>query len=120
MILPPWVATYRKALVLAAVATASGAVAWQANGWRLGKQLAEQQAAANAATMKRQSTSLTDWQRADHQLAQVVLDAKAKLRAQRLANKALVDQVRLATPQAPEYACRAIPLPETYLEKFRK
>lgn len=119
MILPAWVTAYRKALVLSAVAVTAGGAAWTAQGWRMGKQLAQVQTASQAANVRRQAVVIQDWNQAAIDVAAQLRLSKDKLRAQRLANAAMLAKVRLASPQGPEYACRSLPLPASYLEKFR-
>jgi hypothetical protein len=112
---------YRKALVLAAVAAAGASGAWAVQGWRMGKQLAEQKATYQARDIRRTNVALEDWHKAGHQAAQEVLDAKAKLRIQRQANAALLAKLQAARAQlGPDFACMDKPLPESYLETFRK
>ncbi len=118
--MPVWITTYRKALVLAAVATAAGSAAWTVQGWRMGKALAQQDAQHQAATVRRTNVAIADWNKAAVDVAEALRLSKAKLASERLANKRALDALRLAQPQDSSYACRRLPLPDNYLETFRK
>lgn len=112
---------YTKVLIAAGIAAASASSAWAVQGWRMGQKLAEQQAAHQTKDIRRQAVALTEWNQAAHKSAQELMDAKAKLRAQRLANASLLAKVQEQAAQlGPEFACMDTPLPEAYLERFRK
>lgn len=111
---------YRKAIVLAAVAVGSAGAAWTAQGWRMGKQLAEQKAAHTAANVRRQAVALDAWHKAAIDAGQAAWEARETLRRERLANSVALKRLREQQPLNPEYACRMLPLPESYLEVFRK
>lgn len=110
---------YRKAIVLAAVAVGSAGAAWTAQGWRMGKQLAELKAAHTAAQVHRQAIALDDWHKAAVTAGQRAWDAQETLRKERLANSVALRRLREQQPADPEFACRMKPLPENYLEAFR-
>jgi hypothetical protein len=120
MILPPWVSTYRKALVLAGTAVAAGATAWTVQGWRKDKAMAEVQLDHSQAEVRRSYAATSQWIKATDDLAEATKAAQAKLEAARRANAALVKASVQATPKGPEWACRDKALPEDYLETFRK
>lgn len=111
---------YRNTLILAAVAAASAGAAWQAQGWRLGRQMAKAEAAHSQADVRRGNLANKAWADATKGAMDTLRRSKAALAAQRLANAELLRQVQLAQPKDPAYACRALPLPDTYLEQFRK
>lgn len=106
-------ARYAKAIAVAAAAAgifSSGALI---EHWRGGKKFAEYKLTRATALNERQQKAMTDGLTA-------VLSLHDELRKARKANAALVKASALAAPAAPEYACRDKPLPETFLETFRK
>jgi hypothetical protein len=111
---------YRKALVLAAVAVGAGGAAWTVNGWRLGKELAEVKASQQAANASRSRVYAEQRDKALGEMVDQVLEGRRTLAAVRAANARKLAELRAAQPAGAEYACRQLPLPDTYLEKFRK
>jgi hypothetical protein len=117
--LGPLVNRYKVFLILAGCGglIATGATV---EHWRMGKKVAEQAQKSTAEKLVRQ-TALTDrQQRAMQDSLRAVLDAHAALKAERARNRELVKASVAAAPTAPEFACRDLPLPETYLETFRQ
>lgn len=107
---------YRTVLVVAAAAGA----AWTVQGWRMGKQLAQQQNSAQAATIRRSYAATQSWVDAAKAAGDTIRMQRAALQAARVANAAMLARVRLAQPTDTAYSCRALPLPDTYLETFRR
>jgi hypothetical protein len=108
---------YRAAIV-ACCGAACFFCGWQANSWRLGKNL-EAQRADYAETKGRRGQAYADT------LAQAALATSARIaeallrQARAVKAKALAEAAQRA-PTAPEYACRDKPLPDDYLETFRQ
>lgn len=114
------IAAYRNAIILAAVAVGSAGAAWTVQGWRRDKAIAELTAAHTAAEAARADAKSRAWGQAAQALTEQVKAANAKLAIQRTANAAMLR--RLQAEQAAmsgDYACRAKPLPESYLEVYR-
>lgn len=117
--LTPYMA-YLKFWAKVAMVMALVSVGWTANGWRLGKELAEMQAAGDRKEAARQ-TALTERQtKAMQDALGAVTAAQERLAAARRANAALVAKAAQQAPKGPQYACRDESLPEDYLEEFRQ
>lgn len=119
LIVPPWVTAYRKVLVLAAVAATGAAAGWTVNGWRKGKELSELQLSHSQAEVRRQTAVGVEWAQATKGALDSLAEARRQLADQRRRNAAQLAAVRAAQPTAPEYACRQLPLPAEYLQKFQ-
>jgi len=117
--MPPWVTAYRKVLVLSAVAVSAGAAGWTVNGWRKGKEMAQLEAAQAQAETRRTRAVGEEWAKATAGALDTLASARRSLAQARAENAKTLAAMRAAQPQGPEYACRATPLPESYLEKFR-
>lgn len=112
-------AKYKAVLVAAALVGSAGA-GWLAQGWRMGKRI-EAQRADYAEAKGRRGQAYADT------LAQASLAATARIteaqailsQARAIKAKALAETAAKA-PTAPQFACRETPLPETYLETYRK
>ncbi len=118
--LPPWVTVYRKVLVLGAVAVSAGAAGWTMNGWRKGRELAQVQLAHSQAEVRRSVAVTADWVAANKATQDSLTAARELLRQERTRTAARLAAMRAAQPAGPDFACRNEPLPETYLETFRK
>jgi hypothetical protein len=119
LVVPPWITAYRKVLVLGAVAAASAAAGWTVQGWRKGKELADLQTNHAQAEVRRQTAVGVEWAQATKGAMDSLAAAKQLLADERRRNAAKLAAVRAAQPTAPEFACRQLPLPETYLDSFR-
>ncbi len=113
-------AAYRNTIILAAVAVASAGAAWTAQGWRMSQSMAKQKAAHEASNVRRQAVALDDWHKVAIAAGQAAFDARQTLKAERAKNAVTLQRLRETQPTAPEFACRLLPLPDTYLETFRK
>jgi hypothetical protein len=112
--------TQYKAALLAAALVGSAGAGWLANGWRQGKKLEAQKAQYWEAKARRgQSYSDTLAQAATAASGRIT-EAQAILKRARAQAQALVAEAAQNAPKGPEYQCREKPLPETYLETFRK
>lgn len=113
-------AVYAKALAVGALCASLVAVGWVANGWRLGENVAQmeaklagKEAARHAALSERQARAMQD-------SLSAVLEANKRLQAERARNASLAKALAKSAPRGPEFACRDLPLPESYLENFRQ
>lgn len=109
MIVPP----YAKVLVVAAALVSAGASGALVEHWRLGNKYQAAKASRVSALNERQARAMTEALETTQRLAR-------ELQAARWANAKLVAQAAQTAPQGPEWACRKQPLPESYLENFRK
>jgi hypothetical protein len=111
-----WVKTAAIAAAAAGMVSAGALV----EHWRMGRKLA-QQAEANTQQRLREVTQLTaEQQDREAKNAAAILAAHSALKAQRAINATLAAQLAALAPKGPEFACRQLPLPEEYLEEFRK
>lgn len=120
MVSTAWVASklnpYARWIKMAAYALAAVALVsagWVTNGWRLGAQIAHKDAARQTALTERNAKAI-------HDALEAVTRSQAALDQERKANTKRVASAVQKAPKAPQYACRDIPLPEDYLEEFRK
>jgi hypothetical protein len=120
MVSTAWVAgklnPYARWVKLAAVlltCLALFAAGWVVNGWRLGEASATKEAARQTALTARQAKAMQD-------ALEAVTASQAALAAARATNAQLVRAAGQRAPTAPQYACRELPLPDDYLEAFRK
>lgn len=99
------------AIVLVCVALFAGG--WVTNGWRLGEASASKEAARQSALNARAQAAITD-------ALGAVTRSQTALEQARKANARLVAEASQHAPTAPAFDCRNLPLPDLYLEDFRK
>ena len=112
-------AKYKYAFV-AAGAVGLVAAGWAAQGWRMGKKIEAQRADYAEAKGRRGQAYADTLATAALAASTRITEAQALLNQARAAKaKALADVARLA-PTGPPFECRNLPLPDDYLETFRK
>lgn len=127
MVSATWVASqlnpYARWIKLGAIALAAVALVatgWVTNGWRLGQKVAALETKVERKEVARQ-TALNERQaKAIADALAAVTRSQTALEAARQENARLVSKAAQKAPTAPQYACRDIPLPDDYLEEFRR
>lgn len=127
MVSAAWVAgqlnPYARWIKLAAIAVATAALVsagWVTNGWRLGQDIARLETKVERKEVARQ-TALNERQaKAMGEALAAVTRSQAALTDARRSNAQRVAQAAQKAPTAPTYACRDVPLPEDYLEDYRR
>lgn len=109
MIAPPYV----RILMAAAALVGAGASGALVEHWRLGNKYQAAKAARVSALNERQSKAMVE-------ALEVTTRLQKALTAAWKANAALVAKAVQDAPKGPQWDCRQTPLPETYLENFRK
>lgn len=109
MTLPP----YARLLIAAAALAGAGASGALVEHWRLGNKYQAAKAARVSALNERQAKAMVEALETTQRLTR-------ELQAARWSNAKLVAKAAQTAPQGPEWQCRKQPLPETYLETFRK
>jgi hypothetical protein len=120
MVSTAWVAgqlnPYARWIKLAAILLVCAALfsaGWVVNGWRLGEASATKEAARQSALNARAQAAITD-------ALAAVTRAHTDLEKARATNARLVREASQHAPTAPAFDCRNLPLPDLYLEDFRK
>jgi hypothetical protein len=115
----PFLLKYKVALIAAAFAGAAGA-GWVANGWRLGKKLAAQESEYFQARARRGEDYADTLVKAAATAGETIRESQVILAHARTFKAKALAETRAKAPTAPEYGCLDKPLPEDYLETFRK
>lgn len=109
-----------KAALLTAALVGSAAGGWVANGWRLGKKAQAVQTDYWQARARRGEDYSDTLVKAAHTASGRIQEAQALQEQARKVKTAALAEAAQKAPTAAQYACLDTPLPEDYLEVFRK
>lgn len=109
-----------KGVLIAAALVGSAGTGWVANGWRLGKKIEATKVEYFQAKARRGEDFANTMAQAAKTASSHITEAQALLKQARAAKALALAETAAKAPKGPQFDCLNTPLPDDYLETFRK